>query len=266
MSRKFFIIGSCLILSWASVAGAVTSDKTVAGLWRFDQDDKGIAKDESSYGNDGEIIGNVKWTRAGKFGGALEFGGNTSWVSVQDHESLQFKKGQDFTVAVWIKTEMATGDPPMVVAKNYQPVQTLPWYALYYANSAKTLDGSMSFFLRDNAGVSHHISGGPKIADGKWHHVAGVREKGTIRLYVDGERVAEKGEADFDVGTNSAPLHMMSHLNRWLIGTLDEVILLRRALSDDEIKNLMQVGTEGYLAVSATGKLPTQWGALKNLR
>lgn len=266
MNGKFFAIGSCLVWGLASVGGAASSDRTIAGLWRFDQDIKGVAKDESPYGNDGEILGNVKWTSAGKFGGALEFGGNTSWVSVKDHESLQFKRGQDFTLAAWLKTEMSAGDPPMVVAKNYQPAQTLPWYALYYANGAKALDGSMSFFLRDSAGTSHHISGGPKIADGKWHHVAGVREKGTIRLYVDGERVAEKGDADFDVGTNPAPLHMMSHLNRWLVGTLDEVILLRRALSDAEMKTLMQKGTEGYLAVSVTGKLSTQWGALKNLR
>jgi len=254
-----------LAVGMASVAGAV-SDKTIAGLWRFDKDDKAVATDESPYKNDGEIIGNVKWTSAGKFGGALEFAGNTSWVSVKDHESLQFKKGQDFTLAAWLKTEMTAGDPPMIVAKNYQPTETRPWYALYYANAAKTLDGSASFFLRDSAGVSHHIAGGPKIADGKWHHLAGVREKGSIRLYVDGVRVAEKGDADFDVGTNPAPLHMMSHLNRWLVGSLDDVIVLRRALSDAEVKSLMESGTVGYLSVAATEKLPIQWSALKTLR
>ena len=93
-----------------------------------------------------------------------------------------------------------------------------------------------------------------------------MREKASIRFYVDGERVAEKGDANFDVGTNVAPLHMMSHLNRWLVGALDDVIMLRRALSDDEVKSLMQSGTDGYLAVSATGKLSVQWSALKRLR
>jgi hypothetical protein len=129
-----------LAVGLASAATAVTNDKTVAGLWRFDHDDKAIATDESSFKNDGEIIGDVKW-----------------------------------------------------------------------------------------------------------HHLTGVREGAAIRFYVDGERVAEGGNADFDVGTNAAPLHMMSHLNRWLVGALDDVIILRRALPDGEVKSLMRSGAESYL-------------------
>lgn len=258
------VVVSCLLVGAASVAFAV--DKTIAGLWLFDTDDKAVAKDASSNKNDGEIIGDVKWTSDGKFGGALVFEGNTSWVSVKDNPSLQFPKGQDFTLACWIKTEMVAGAPPMMLAKNYHPTETRPWYALYYANAAKALDGSASLFLRDSAGANAHIAGGPKIADAKWHHLAGVREGAALAFYVDGEMAADGGKADFDVGTNAGPLHMMSHANRWLVGSLDDVLIMRRALSAAEVKNLMQSGTEGYLAVAATGKLPIQWSALKRLR
>jgi hypothetical protein len=238
-------------------------DKTIAGAWMFDKDDKGVAVDASANAHKGEVKGNVKWTKDGKFGGALVFEGNESWVSVPDHPSLQFPKGQDFTVAAWIKTTMSAGSPPMIVAKNYQPAETRPWYALYYANQAKALDGTASLFLRDAAGVSHHIAGGPLINDDKWHHLAGTREKATIRFYVDGKQEAEKGDADFDVGTSNAPLHFMSHLNRWLVGSLDEALIVRRALSDSEIRALTGSGIETFLAVEPAGKVSVRWGALK---
>jgi len=239
------------------------SDPDVAAIWLFDEDQK-EAKDLSENKHVGEIHGNVKWVKDGKFGGALSFEGNVSWIEVPDHPSLQFPKGQDFTVAAYMKTEMSAGSPPMIVAKNYQPVQVLPWYALYYANQGKALDGHVSFFLRDEAGTSHHIASSSLINDDKWHHVAGTRKGGTIKLYVDGVAEAEKGGADFDVGTSAAPLHINGHLDRWLVCVLDEIILVRRALTESEMKALAKSGIEDiFLSVHQLDKLTTTWGKIK---
>ena len=232
------------------------------GAWLFD-DEGAPAEDSSAVGNDGEVIGNVSWVDDGKIGGALLFEGDESWVSVADDPSLHFTAGTDFTAAVWLRTEMAGGDPPMILAKNYQPAGVNPWWALYYANQGKALDGSVSFFLRDAGGASYHIAGGPLVNDGSWHHITGTREGGTLRFYVDGVEEASMEDADFDVGTAPVPLHMMSHTNRWLIGSLDEVLLMRRALTADEIGGLMESGIELFLRVEARGKLTTEWGALK---
>lgn len=95
------------------------ADPDVVAVWLFDEDEKDRVTDLSQNNHIGKINGNV------------------SWIEVPDHPSLQFMKGQDFTVAAYVKTNMSSGDPPMIVAKNYQPQQTLPWYALYYANQAK---------------------------------------------------------------------------------------------------------------------------------
>ena len=257
---------SVLVLSWligvTAAYGAPLADDDVVGAWLFD-DASDLGSDSSASGNHGDVVGNVKSANDGAFGGAALFEGNESWISVEDHESLHFTQGTDFTAAAWLRTDMVAGDPPMIVAKNYQPAQVQSWWALYYANQAKSLDGSASFFLRDSAGTSHHIAGGPKVSDGAWHHIAGTREGDTLRFYVDGAEVATKGDADFDVGTAPAPLHMMSHLNRWLVGSLDEVLLVRRALTGTEIEGLISSGVEGFLAVEPAGKLATQWGHLK---
>jgi len=243
--------------------GITVIDPDIAAVWLFDKDEKGVVSDLSKNNNKGEIIGNVKWVANGKFGGALSFEGNTSWISVPDHPSLQFKKGQDFTLALYIKTELGAGNPPMLLAKNYQPTETRPWYALYYANQAKTLDGHVSIFLRDSGGASFNIASSSFINDNKWHHVLGMRKGGTIYLYVDGVAEAKMEGADFDVGTNTAPLHINGHLDRWIIGVFDEVVIFRRALSDTEITGLTKNGVGGMLSVSPKGKVASVWGEVK---
>ena len=207
------------------------TDPDVAAIWLFDEPAKEEAKDISKYGHVGKIHGNVEWTEEGKFGGAMLFKGNVSWIEVPDHPSLQFPKGQDFTIAAY---------------------------------QAKQLDGHVSFFLRNAAGQSFHIASKSTINDGEWHHIAGVREGGTIRLYVDGEEEASMDGADCDVGTNPAPLHINGHLDRWLIGAFDEIILIRRALTKDEIRSLVDGGIASiFLDVSKKGKLAVTWGQVK---
>lgn len=267
MKDMIYIVVILLItsaLNFSSYAVTVV-DPDIAAVWLFDKDEDGIVTDLSKNANVGEIIGNVSWVADGKFGGALSFEGNTSWVSVPDNPSLQFKKGQDFTLALYIKTELGAGDPPMLLAKNYQPVETRPWYALYYANQGKSLDGHVSIFLRDSAGTSVNIASQTPINDDKWHHVVGMREGDTIKIYVDGKAEADMAGADFDVGTNEVPLHINGHLNRWLVGVFDEVVIFRRALSDAEVEKLADDGIEeSFLSVLPKGKLASVWGEVKS--
>lgn len=253
----------CVALGISSVNGA---DLEVAGIWLFDEDDGDVATDSSANGNDGAILGGVEWTEDGKFGGALAFDGTDGWVEVPDDDSVEFPEGVDFTLACWLKvtTPPAAGSPPMIIAKNYQPTQALPWYALYYADQAKQATGTMSIFLRDPGGASFHTAGTTKVDDEEWHHIAGTREGGTIKLYIDGIEEATLDDVGFDVGTNDASLHFMAHTNRFMGGILDEVLILRNAMSEAEINDLMSDGIEGVLAVSSAGKLPTTWAKIKN--
>jgi len=261
------LISSLVIVLAFSVTGVSSveafADPDVAGIWLFDEDEGEVATDSSGNGNDGVIMGGVQWTGEGKFGGALEFNGEDGWVEVPDDDSLEFPAGVDFTLACWLKVTTPEATPPMIVAKNYQPAEVRPWYALYYADQSKAATGNVSLFLRDDAGTSFNIASTTNIEDGEWHHIAGTREKGTLRLYVDGVEEASIDGADFDVGTNDAPLHFMSHLSRFMGGFLDEVFIVRRALSADEVGRIMTNGIDMMLAVSSLDKLPTTWAKIK---
>ena len=258
---------AALVQGAGTSSAVVLADDDVVGAWLFD-DSSYATVDSSDAGNDGEATGNVTWIDDGRFGGALLFEGDESSISVEDDPSLHFTEGTDFTAAVWLRTDMVGFWPPMILAKNYYPTEERPWWALYYANGSKSLDGSASFFLRDDEGSNHHIGGGPLVNDGAWHHLVGTRQGETIRFYVDSVEVGSKDNAGFDVGTAPSPLHMMSHLERWQLGSLDEVLLLRRALDKGDVRELMDVGIEAFFSVSSAvgskGKLAVQWEMLKN--
>lgn len=260
---KKVILSFCLFIA-LGIGIADGDNFDVGGMWLFDEDDGDVAKDSSDNGNDGEILGGVEWVAEGKFGGALSFDGVNGWVEVPDDDSVEFPQGVDFTLACWLKVTTPEGSPPMIVAKNYQPAQVLPWYALYYADAAKAATGNMSIFLRDASGASFHVAGASKVDDGEWHHIAGIREGDVMYLYINGVEEATLDGVDFDVGTNDAPLHFMSHADRFMGGVLDEVLILRQAMSVVEVNALMNDGIEGVLAVSAAGKLPTTWAKLKS--
>jgi hypothetical protein len=49
----------------------------------------------------------------------------------------------------------------------------------------------------------------------------------------------------------------------WMIGSVDEVAIFDRALSEAEINELMNNGVKAGLAVNASGKLAATWGTIR---
>jgi Concanavalin A-like lectin/glucanases superfamily len=76
-----------------------------------------------------------------------------------------------------------------------------------------------------------------------WHHVAAVRENDRLRLYVDGEQVAQSAEfaaKDYDL-TNRQPLRIGFGAQDHFRGDMADVRLYRGALSADAVRKLSQV-------------------------
>lgn len=92
------------------------------------------------------------------------------------------------------------------------------------------------------------LQAGPRIDDGQWHHLVGVRDgaNNINRLYVDGAEVATASHTyTADFGSATAPLNLgwlNLSLGFYYTGILDEVALYDRALSPKDIK------THYYLA------------------
>lgn len=95
-------------------------------------------------------------------------------------------------------------------------------------------------------GHIHSLTAGPCVTWDKslpagWHHLAAVKEKDRLRLYVDGEPVAESAAFDakkFDLSTD-APLRIGAGEGDFFNGDLSYEVLLRKAaLSPAQIREL----------------------------
>lgn len=103
---------------------------------------------------------------------------------------------------------------------------------------------------------------------GKWHHFALVVTEGgandNLLLYSDGEMIMEMPlsvedcEGDYLIGCHKN----LTEVNSWE-GLIDEVVLINKALTPDELNQLMNDGVSATLAVDRRGKLATTWGNLR---
>ncbi|MHC4253649.1 MAG: LamG domain-containing protein, partial [Planctomycetota bacterium] len=105
------------------------------------------------------------------------------------------------------------------------------------------------------------VVGSMPVADGRWHHVAGVYDGERSYLYVDGQLDASRG-ATGSINTGTHPVCIghnaeQSRGGRNSLGTVDDVRVYKRALSADEVKALAGVPGAGGPIAPAAPTAPT---------
>lgn len=231
---------------------AVTTDGLV-GAWLFDDGTGNTVADSSGNNLNGEVTsGSPTWVE-GKFGGAMQFGG-ADMVTVSDDDALDLTS---FTIAAWINSPSTSGK----------------WHVIAAKEARNPTGRNYGIFGHVNNGSIHYsfTSGGWKsfdaptnVTDGAWHHVAATYERPNFKLYVDGELDAEVAP-DADPESNDSPLYIggCDIGNYWMTGTIDEVVLYDRALSEAEIAELIENGMFSVTPVEPAGKLVTTWSQIK---
>jgi hypothetical protein len=212
-----------------------SSPRGLVGHWTFDGPGGPGVRDESGMENHGSVIGNARPVE-GKWGKALEFDGTAS-VEVPHRPSLN-PGALPWTVAAWIRRESDSPNRGMVVYKDDGNFHS------YYFLQA----GLYPHFEVSTGSSSVRVEAKIKIADGKWHHLAGVRVSPTVaQLYVDGV-LAESASippppsplvtttGPFRIGDGN-PAFRIASLNPFQ-GAIDDVRIYDRALTPEEIARL----------------------------
>ncbi len=228
------------------------SDPTLSCYYSFDETGDTV-KDGSIHGNDGKIEGNVK-REDGVIGKAIVLEPQT-WVDMNGPE-FENVPVEGITIAVWVNHNDSP-DPQSI----FGAVGTDHGNGLYHVEIRP--DG-FRWFHRDGAEKEvFNINPGPVIKGGKWVHFTGTYDSksGDVKTYVDGEEThAAKGDGELsdNWGLQAEIGH---HKNsRWVDGLMDEFYMFARALSEDEIQEVM----EGeFLSVEPAEKLTTTWASLK---
>lgn len=243
-------------------AGYTTADLTKGLVIYFSFDnvkDKRIL-DESGNNLDSEVIENTEFVE-GKYGNAIRITGETEeCVNIPSADSLEID--EEITMMAWVYHENWIESSSQWLDKGSYSTKTHGGYG-------------MVFFDKDDGGPGIGVNlGGERrrrfiIRDDinknkTWHHIVATCNDTSVKLYIDGEIIL-KLEADFIFnGINDHDLRIGCAKGKpeyaFEDGSIDEVAIWNRVLSEDEIKRAMR---GPLLSVSPKDKGATTWGNIK---
>ena len=196
-----------------------------AAIYRFNEGTGTITADASWNENTG-MVGNATWNSAGHYGSCLSFDG-TAWVTVNDSPSLELTNGM--TLEAWV----------------YPTNAPLFWTTFVLKEATDDLEYMLAMDPAGypNVGVStttlndQGVTGPSPLPLNAWTHLAGTYDGATIKLYVNGIKVAEKS-ATGNILTSPQPLRLGGNAiwGEYLSGSLDEVRIYNQALSQNQIR------------------------------
>jgi Concanavalin A-like lectin/glucanases superfamily/Right handed beta helix region len=183
---------------------------------------------------------------------ALNFDGVNDYVEIPSTVG-NFATNQDFTVSCWIKPDLNQSSPNGQFYANENDIITkrfdvsasvsnpYPFEIRYLNNNRTTVSERNKIRAGQWDGTNFpFITSTTPLNDGKWHHVAFVRESGNFKLYIDG---VQEGVtvADNATGTttNASALQIGRRANNqnFFKGEIDEVRILNIAKTQPDIQN-----------------------------
>ena len=251
----FYVILITLLIFCGSSLSFAQDEHTVL-LYTFETGAGKVVKDLSENKNDGELMG-PKWG-AGNPNGGLVFGGNAprDFVEIPDSDSLDLVEG--LTVEMWLYLEAWSTAGGTGATKELA-------YKVGPRSDKKVLIRMTTDALAWGAAV---LAGKTDMPLKKWTHIAGTYDakSGEAKIYINGILDAE-GKIGGEIVPNNDVLWLGRGAGPFLQGSMDEVRISNIARSEQEVRELMNKGIDGVLAIKPQDKLATTWGELKsNLR
>lgn len=245
---------SAMLLPTTFTSAAV---KGLVAFWQLDEGSGNEVKDVSGNGHHGEIKG-PKWA-SGKIGKGLIFAGkdNKELVEVPDDDDLDGMEAM--TATAWANiTGTGTSVYPRFVTKGHEH----SWTFLIDVNAGKYLR-----FIVNRPGGKFDVTDKTTQLDpffNKFHHYAVAWDGKDVIFYIDGKEISKHAAGPGPGSQTDVPVLLgNSPEGRTFEGILDEVGLFNIALSQKDIKGIMDGFSRFRAAVNPDGKLSTVWGNVK---
>lgn len=207
-------------VSWDETAFVKINDAfldvpLIGAKWDFEELTTGSAVDEKtkltdSFKNgterDIEVYGSlptVKGSETFQQNVALKFDGN-GFLKLEDIDTwtqFDFSEYNSFSVEMVLKADKP-GNTSFLMGKPHR--SNWPQWVLHLET-----DGTVSFRIDDDEGFAF-VKSKIEITDGKWHHVAAVRDRNTrkLKIYIDGELSNEIADELKGSVANRRPLYI----------------------------------------------------------
>ena len=239
-----------------------SSTNTLAAAYAFDEGKGSTTIDDSGNGNTGQIHG-ATWTSKGKHGNALSFDGKSNYVDIGNGSSL--RGTGSMTWSAWVYATANPADDGNIIAKSSWGSGLIGWQ---FKSTPDT--GSQTFGILISADGNSYTERCSKTVRAlkTWYHVAAVynASAATLDIYVNG--VLDDGvlygtvpKAQYTPALNAT---IGKRADGFLFaGTIDDVRVYSRALSQTEIQNDMNTAVTTVSPGAITSAL-TPMSALRS--
>jgi chitodextrinase len=218
---------------YSNVASATTqaAPSGLVGAYGFNEGLGTTTADASGRSHPGTLVG-ATWTNAGRYGKALSYNGTSSYVDLGNPTDFQITGSMSWSA--WIFATANPVDDGQIVSKSSGP----GWQ---FKSSPDT--GPHTFGVAVSANGTSNVQRYSNTVRqlNTWYHVAGVYDATarTLNIYVNG--VLDNGVLRGTVPASQWNAPQNVNLGRrtggfYFAGTIDEVRLYNRALSQGEIQ------------------------------
>ena len=195
----------------------------LVGEWRFDEcswnGTAGEVKDSGPNALDGTAVGDATTIGSGHVCRAAYLDGSGDYVQVASADEL--KIAGPLTISLWVKVLGNASDWVRLAGKGNTTNRN---YGLWLATN-----GTVLFQIYSDGGYGNAQTT-TTINDGKWHHVVGVYDQSTMKVYIDNverrsisySQVPRTSDDPFTIG--------YAGFHTYLNGCIDEVMLYNVAL------------------------------------
>jgi len=219
----------------ANISTFIDFNNSLVGWWRMDdvnQTGEGAKVIDYMNRNNGTANGNAVQNSSGKLGKSFSFDGNGDYISFGQNSLPSGNSSR--TISVWF----------------YYPNLPNTYNTLFAYGSASS---SQAFGLTINLnkllffGYGDDITSVATLSPNNWYHVVGVYNGTHAMLYLNGT-LDNSAAKSWNTVLNKAYIgEQINDASEYFQGSIDDVILLNRGLSADEIIGLYANTSSKYL-------------------
>lgn len=183
----------------------------------------------------------------GKFGQGASFSGS-GLINIGNGADLQITGA--LSICAWIKTNATVAAPRGIVGKMGTGSGTYGYTMRMYAGTACAEIG-----VSNNGSAYTYVFGTTAINDNNWHFIVGTYTPSTtLRIYVDGVWQASNNTSIpasiYNTASNVVIGATYTNLNEPFIGSMDDVAIYNKALTNAEIKSLYWTQIKKFMGIS----------------
>jgi hypothetical protein len=230
--KVFFLL--FLLMSLMSCKTSIVQDPDLVAWWSFDNATQSVVPDQSS--NHLNAINKGAIPVEGKMGKALEFDGKS--VLQIDYQPILDSLSKGVTVSAWLKKDTASYWNTIVSREIGSGWSEYVGLAVHQNHALFSIDPDGTNYK--------NVKDESLIQPGTWYHLAGTFDNDTFKLYINGKLIKSENCKSPLRFQDQNPLLIggnTNNQNQSLVdcfkGTIDEVRIYKRALTLEEINQLM---------------------------